>query len=373
MNNKSLTPAAALLSAALLASCAPQKATEHTLKAAVGNRFTIGAAASGEQIAGRDSLGLEILKRHFNSVVSENRMKCETIHPFEDTYYFDGADSLMAFAEANNFEVIGHCLVWHSQMAPWFCVDSLGNLVSPDILRQRIKNHIYTVMGRYKGRIHGWDVCNEMVVEDGSFRQSPLFKILGPEVIYYSLQCAHEADPDAELYLNDYGMNVPGRRDAYLAIIDTIRARGLRLDAIGMQGHMGIDYPQIDDFEYALNAFAAKGLPVMITEWELSALPTIHESANISEIAAGTDPYWPNPLPDSVATFWNNRIGSFWNLFIRNADKIKRVNAWGVMDNNSWKNDFPIPGRHDYPLLFDRQGNPKPFIKEFIDKELANK
>ncbi len=362
--------AALPLAALALSSCGgPATDSGLSLKDAVGDRFSIGAAATGPQVAGRDSLGAEVLKRNFNSIVAENRMKCEEIHPQEDVYDFAGGDSLVAFAEANHMEAIGHCLVWHSQMAPWFCVDSAGNDVSADVLRDRIRSHIAAIVGRYRGRIKGWDVCNEIIVEDGSFRDSPLFRIMGREFVFTALEAAREADPDAELYLNDYGMTVPGRRDAYLALIDSVKARGLRLDAIGMQGHMGMDYPSVDEFERSIEAFASKGLKVMVTEWDMSALPTVSQSANISDTVAAKreyDPYYPNPLPDSVSTLWNERMASFWNLFIKHSDKIQRVTAWGVTDATSWKNDYPIPGRHDSPLLFDREGRPKPFIKEFM-------
>lgn len=370
-----LFSSATILALALVA-CSQQNNADHatppSLKAAVGDRFTIGAAASAPQIATPDSQAVRILTTHFNSIVAENCMKCEVIHPFEATYNFAGGDSIVTFAQENNMEMIGHCLLWHSQMAPWFCVDSLGNNVSPDVLRQRIKSHIHTIVGRYKGKVHGWDVCNEIIVEDGSFRKSPLFEILGTEFVYDALQFAHEADPDAELYLNDYGMTAPGRRDAYLALIDSIKARGLRLDAIGMQGHMGMDYPQVEEFEQSMLAFAAKGVGVMVTEWDMSILPTVTQSANISDVAEARkefDPYWPNAVPDSVARAWNDRMGAFWALFVKHSDIMKRVTAWGVTDAASWKNDFPVPGRHDEPLLFDRQGQPKPFIKEFINKE----
>ena len=375
MNKKTLPFAAAFLSAALF-SCSQQPskpAVEPSLKAAVGGRFTVGAAASAIQMAVPDTQAVRILKTHFNSIVAENCMKCEVIHPFEATYNFAGGDSIVTFAQENNMEMIGHCLLWHSQMAPWFCVDSLGNNVSPDVLRQRIKSHIHTIVGRYKGKVHGWDVCNEIIVEDGSFRKSPLFEILGTEFVYDALQFAHEADPDAELYLNDYGMTAPGRRDAYLALIDSIKARGLRLDAIGMQGHMGMDYPQVEEFEQSMLAFAAKGVGVMVTEWDMSILPTVTQSANISDVAEARkefDPYWPNAVPDSVARVWNDRMGAFWALFVKHSDILKRVTAWGVTDAASWKNDFPVPGRHDEPLLFDRQGQPKPFVKDFITNEL---
>ena len=139
-----------------------------------------------------------------------------------------------------------------------------------------------------------------------------------------------------------------------------------------MQGHMGIDYPTVDEFEQSMLAFAGKQVGVMVTEWDMSILPTVSTSANISDVAQARkeyDPYWPNAVPDSIAETWNNRMASFWNLFVKHSDILRRVTAWGVTDASSWKNDFPVPGRHDEPLLFDRQGQPKPFIKEFINKE----
>ncbi len=375
MNIKIIAPVAALT----LAACAPSgKSPSLGLKDVIGDRFSIGAAVNGEQMAGRDSLSVSIVKKHFNSVVAENEMKCLYIHPEEGRYDFAGADSLMAFAEANGMEVIGHCLVWHSQAAPWFYVDSLGNEVSAGVLRQRIKEHIETVVGRYKGRIKGWDVCNETIVEDGSLRDSPLSRAMGYDFIYEALEVAHQADPDAELYLNDYGMTNPGRRAGYLAVIDTIRSRGLRLDAIGLQGHMGIDYPDSASVVRTLDDFRKIGMPVMITEWDMGALPTVTQSANVAigdeltDVSKTTDIY-RDGLPDSVSTLWNKRMRMFWDIFVSRSQDIKRVTAWGVTDAMSWKNDFPILGRKDYPLLFDRDGNPKPFVSDILSGRKSEK
>ena len=232
-----------------------------------------------------------------------------------------------------------------------------------------MREHIHTVMSRYKGRIKGWDVVNEAIVEDGSYRKSPFYQILGEEFIPLAFQYAHEADPDAELYLNDYGMNVPGRRNTYVKLIKDLQARGLRIDAIGMQGHMGMDYPDLNEFEESLLAFAGTGIKVMITEWDMSALPTLNRTANISDTIAfrkAINPY-TEQLPDSVSQVWNNRMKEVFNLFLKHADKIDRVTAWGVPDKESWKNDFPVKGRTDYPLLFDRNYEAKPFVKELIN------
>lgn len=355
-----------IIAAALLAaSCSA--AEEKGVKDAFEGKFYIGAALNASEIVGADTAGVEILKKHFNSIVAENCMKCEEIHPQEDVYDFTLADKFVEFGEENDMFIIGHCLVWHSQLARWFAYDEEGNYVTPEVLKQRMKDHITTIMTRYKGRIHGWDVVNEAIVEDGSYRKSPFYEILGEEFIPWAFECAHAADPDAELYLNDYGMNVPGRRDAYVKLINDLKARGLRIDAIGMQGHMGMDYPAVEEFETSLLAYAGAGVNVMITEWDMSALPTVNMGANISDIEefkASLNPY-PEGLPEEVAAVWNERMKAFMDLFLKHSDKITRVTAWGISDDDSWKNGWPVRGRTDYPLLFDRNLEPKPFLNEY--------
>lgn len=363
--------ASALLIAAFVAACGNQKATvveEPSLKDAVGDKFLMGVALNVNQSSGVDTSSIKLVTQHFNSIVAENCMKCEVIHPEEDRYDFTLADQFVSFGEKNGMAVIGHCLIWHSQLAPWFCVDEKGNNVTPEVLKQRMKDHITTIVTRYKGRIKGWDVVNEAILEDGSYRKSKFYEILGEEFIPLAFQYAHEADPDAELYYNDYAMNMPGKREGVVKLVSSLKEKGIRIDAVGMQGHMGMDYPDINEFEQSIVAFAGTGVKVMVTEWDMSALPTVKQSANISDTVAYQkmlNPY-PETLPDSVSKAWNNRMKQFFGLFEKHADVISRVTAWGVSDSDSWKNDFPVKGRHDYPLLFDRNYQPKPFVKEIM-------
>lgn len=361
----------ALLIAAFVAACGNQKATvveEPSLKDAVGDKFLMGVALNVNQSSGVDTSSIKLVKQHFNSIVAENCMKCEVIHPEEDRYDFTLADQFVSFGEKNGMAVIGHCLIWHSQLAPWFCVDEKGNNVTPEVLKQRMKDHITTIVTRYKGRIKGWDVVNEAILEDGSYRKSKFYEILGEEFIPLAFQYAHEADLDAELYYNDYAMNMPGKREGVVKLVSSLKEKGIRIDAVGMQGHMGMDYPDINEFEQSIVAFAGTGVKVMVTEWDMSTLPTVKQSANISDTVAYQkmlNPY-PETLPDSVSKAWNNRMKQFFGLFEKHADVISRVTAWGVSDGDSWKNDFPVKGRHDYPLLFDRNYQPKPFVKEIM-------
>ena len=342
-------------------------AEDAPLKDTFADKFLIGAALTNGQVAGADSAATALIRRHFNSIVAENCMKCEKIHPYENTYFWDDADRFVAFGEENDMFIIGHCLIWHPQCAPWFFVDDKGEFVDAETLKHRMRDHIHTIVGRYKGRVDGWDVVNEAIMEDGSYRKSPFYTILGEEFIPLAFQYAHEADPDAELYINDYGMNCKGKRERYVQLVNDMHDAGLRVDGIGMQSHMGLDYPDFDEYEQSLEAFASTGCNVMITEWDMSALPTVNRGANIADTVAYQkvlNPY-PDGLPDSISAIWNNRMETAMDIFVRHADVITRVTAWGVSDGYSWKNDWPVPGRTEYPLLFDRNNNQKPFLAKY--------
>lgn len=236
-----------------------------------------------------------------------------------------------------------------------------------------MRDHITTVMTRYKGKIKGWDVVNEAIEGDGSYRKSPFYEILGEEFIPLAFQYAHEADPDAELYINDYGMNMPAKRDAYVKLVNDMKSKGLRIDGIGMQGHMGMDYPDFTEFEQSIEAFASTGCNVMITEWDMSALPTVSRSANVTDSVAYSkllNPY-PDGLPADISDKWNSRMDSITEMLMRHSDVITRVTAWGTTDGMSWKNDFPMRGRVEYPLLFDRDYQLKPFLSRRLTESQA--
>lgn len=333
-----------------------------TIKDRFKGQFLVGAAIPTSQLHGLDLKADSIVALHYNSIVAENCMKSEKINPEEGVYLWDDADAFVDFGERNGMAIIGHALVWHSQLAPWFAVDSAGNTVTADILKARMRHHIHTLVGRYKGRVKGWDVVNEAIMEDGSYRHSVFYDLLGEEFIPLAFRYAHEADPEAELYINDYSMANPAKRRRYVELADSLRARGLRIDGIGIQGHMGMDYPSLDELEKSIVAFGNTGLQVMITEWDVSAIPTVHEGADISQILANREQYNPYKecLPDSVARKWGKRIADCVEIFRRHSDVISRVTFWGTHDGMSWRNDFPMFGRTDYPLPFDRNYNLKP-------------
>lgn len=344
---------------------------EESLKDAFKDEFFIGAAVNVNQMSGKDSLSVNIVKKQFNSIVAENCMKSMYLQPAEGKFYFDDADKFVSFGDRNEMFIIGHALVWHSQAPSWLFTDENGKDVSREVLIERMRNHITTVVKHYKGAIKGWDVVNEAILDDGSYRQSKFYEIIGEDFIPLAFQFAHEADPDAELYYNDYNEWHEGKRNAIVALVKSLKEKGIRIDGIGMQGHLGLDYPNLSEYEAAIQAYHEAGVNVMITELDISALPmpSRHTSANITDTIAyqkEINPYIDG-LPEAKEKEWNRRYLDLFKLFLKHQDKISRVTLWGVTDNDSWKNDFPVHGRTDYPLLFDRNYQAKSVVQEIIN------
>lgn len=360
---------ALLLSCATLA-CSSPKENAITFKEAYQDKFLLGVALNVDQIEGRDTAALRVVTENFNSITAEDCMKSMYIQPSEGEFFFDEADRFVAFGEEHGMHMVGHTLIWHSQAPDWFFTDAEGNDVSREVLIERMRNHITTVVSRYKGRIPGWDVLNEAFLEDGTYRNTKFYSIIGEEYIPLAFQFAHEADPDAALYYNDYGMGIEGRRNGVVNMVKSLQQANIPIYGIGMQGHMGLDYPDIHEFEKSIEAFSALGLTVMITEMDIIVLPfpSANVTAEISlsyEYQQEMNPY-AEALPDSVAQLWEERYVDYFKLFVKHQDKISRVTLWGVSDANSWRNDWPIKGRSDYPLLFDRQYQPKPVVDKLI-------
>jgi len=351
-----------------VSNCSTQK-HQSSLKEAYKNKFYIGTAMNVDQIHGSDKKSVNIIKKQFSSIVAENCMKSMYLQPKEGVFFFDDADKFVEFGEKNKMFIIGHTLIWHSQAPDWFFVDENGKNVTPEILKKRMKNHITTVVSRYKGRVKGWDVVNEAIMEDGSYRKSKFYEILGEEFIPLAFQYAQEADPKAQLYYNDYNEWFPDKVKKVSQLVKDFQAKGIRIDGIGMQAHVGMDTPKIGEYENAIVAYAATGVKVNITELDISPLPSPWgTSANISDKVAYDEKMNPykNGLPATVQTEWESRYEEFFKLFLKYQKNIRRVTFWGVTDQQSWKNDFPIKGRTDYPLLFDRQYQTKPIVEKLI-------
>lgn len=357
-------------SSLMLPACSNAK-SEKALKDVLAGKFYIGSALNTAQVDGKDSASMAIVLKHFNTITAENCMKSGMMQPREGEFRFEDADRFVELGEKLGMHIIGHTLVWHSQAPRWFFTDSLGNDVTREVLIERMRTHIHTVVGRYKGKVHGWDVVNEAIENDGSWRKTKFYEIIGVDYIDLAFQFAHEADPDAELYYNDYSMADPGRRDAVVRMVNDLKGKGIRIDGIGLQGHFLMNYPSLEEYEKTLVAFGETGAKLMITELDHSVLPMPGQNrgANVgdqAEYQAAMNPYTAG-LPDSVATVWNDRMEAFFNLFLKHHDKIDRVTFWGVTDNHSWKNNWPVRGRTDYPLFWDRNNQPKPAINALIE------
>jgi endo-1,4-beta-xylanase len=345
---------------------------EMSLKDAFAGKFYIGTALNSRQITGEEPTEVQVVKEQFNAIVAENCMKSGPIHPEEGKFDFSVADQFVDFGVKNNMFVTGHTLIWHSQAPRWFFKDDSGNDVSREVLIERMKNHISTVVGRYKGRIKGWDVVNEAILDDGSFRKSKFYQIIGEDFIKLAFQFAHEADPEAELYYNDYSMAIPAKRNGVVAMVKKLQEEGVKIDGIGMQCHIGLRYPEIKDFEESIEAFSALGVNVMITEMDISVLPSPDRNVGAEVSASFEYKQKQNPytdgLPDDANAAFEERYLEFFKLFLEHKDVISRVTLWGVNDGNSWKNNWPVRGRTDYPLLIDRNNQPKLVVSKIIEE-----
>jgi len=342
-----------------------------SLKDAYQDFFRIGAAINRAQIYEEDARSVALIKRHFNSITPENILKWESVHPKPEVYDLDAADRYVAFGEANHMFIVGHTLVWHNQTPAWVFQDEKGNPLSRQALLERMREHIHKVVGRYKGRIKGWDVVNEAIAEDGSMRQTPWLKIIGEDYIEKASQCAHEADPDAELYYNEYSLENEPKRKGALQLIKKLKAERIPITAIGLQNHDRLDWPSLEQEDATIEAFGKLGVRVNITELDIDVLPraTRDQGADVTlsvEMQEELNPY-KKGLPEEVQQALAKRYADLFRVFIKHRDVITRVTFWGVSDADSWLNNWPVKGRSSYPLLFDRAGLPKPAFEAVID------
>jgi endo-1,4-beta-xylanase len=345
---------------------------EPALKDVFKKDFLMGAAINESHITESAGASCEValIKKHFNTISPENVLKWESIHPAPDRYNFGPGDRYVDFGVKNGMFIIGHNLIWHLQTPAWVFQDEQGTPLNRDALLLRMHDHIFSVVSRYKGKIGGWDVVNEAVNEDGTLRPSPWLKIIGEDYVLKAFQFAHQADPNAQLYYNDFSLEDAPKRAGAIALIKKLQAQGAPLAGIGLQGHYRVDWPPLLDVDETIEAFARLGLKVMITELDVSVLPAVTSrlDAQVSQnyrLRAEDNPY-TNGLPDAAQQALAARYAGLFKLFVKHRDQITRVTFWGVTDANSWLNDWPVRGRTDYPFLFDRQCRPKPAFQGVI-------
>lgn len=349
----------------LFVNCTAQKEVS-SLKDAYKKYFYIGAALKTDQIEEKDKKVDSLIRKEFNAITAENIMKSMFVHPAKDKYDFALADKFVAYGEKNKMFIHGHTLIWHSQLAPW-----MAQIKDSTEMKAFMKDHITTIVSRYKGRIGSWDVVNEALNEDGTLRKSVFFNILGEQYLIDAFKLAAAADPKVDLYYNDYNNEAPAKRQGTINLIKKIKAAGGKVDGVGIQAHWRLESPSLKEIEESILAYSALGLKVAFTELDITVLPNPWDlkGADVNQNFEGSakmNPY-PESLPDSVQEKLAQRYSDIFKLFLKHKDKISRVTFWGVYDGQSWLNDWPIKGRTNYPLLFDAQLKPKKAYNALIN------
>lgn len=342
-----------------------------TLKAAYDEVFLIGCAINDAIPSGADAASQKIVLEQFNSITLENSMKAEVVNRRPGVFNFRAADAFVEFGEQHDMFIIGHTLVWHNQTPSWFFQDENGNPNTPEAQIERMRSHIEAVAGRYAGRVDAWDVVNEVIDNDGSYRPTTWVKGVGDgdELVRKAFQFASEYAPDTELYYNDFNAWRPAKRDGIVRMVKMLQAEGIRIDGIGIQGHWGLNFPKTEYIEAAIDAYAALGVKVMITELDVDVLPLTREGQIIGQVMSDSqfqleefeeylDPY-KGGLPADIQQQLADRYAELFDIFYRKRDKISRVTLWGLHDGMSWKNGYPVPNRTNYTLLYDRSRKPK--------------
>jgi endo-1,4-beta-xylanase len=342
------------------------------LKDAYAGKFLIGTAGD---VPGRYSEAeLANIKANYNIITPENSMKPQPTHPSEDTYNFTTPDALVKWCGENNIKVWGHTLAWHAQTAPWFFQPGTNDQpVTRELAMERLSNHIHTVVGRYKGRVMGWDVVNEAINDRGggeteNLRNSSWVRAIGPDYLTLAFKWAHEADPDAQLYYNDYNIDqdtnydratpqYSGKHTSSMLLLKRLIKDGAPINGVGIQGHWHL-YNNIPDVEKAIADYESLGLKVSISELDVTATG---ENSGAFPTRGGGAPITPEAIQKQAEVY-----AKLFDVFNRHAKSISRVTFWGISDRRSWRSG-------QRPLVFDGQLQPKPALQAILDVGLGKK
>lgn len=319
--------------------------TEPALKSVFAKDFKIGAAVNPLTIQSQEHL----LAYHFNSITAENEMKFANLHPLEEVYRFGEADQLVDFARKHNMAMRGHTLVWHNQTTDWLFEDKNGGLVSKETLYARVKSHIDTVVGRYKGDIYAWDVANEVIADEGDelLRESKWTQIAGSEFIAKAFEFAHEADPKALLFYNDYNESNPHKRDKIYKLVKSLLEQDVPIHGVGLQAHWNLYDPGLDDIRAAIEKYASLGLQLQLTELDVSMFRFDDKRTDLKT------------APAELLELQADRYEAMFQLLKEYRDVISSVTFWGAADDYTWLDGFPVRGRKNWPFLFDEGHHPK--------------
>jgi len=336
-------------------------ADESMLKTAFEDHFAIGVALNNPVFSSVDEPRAALAAKHFNRTTAENAMKWSSIQPTEGEFAFESADAFVEFAEAHSMQVHGHVLVWHQQTPAWVFQNASGGAIDRDGLLARVEAHMNALAERYGSRIASWDVVNEAFEDSGALRATPWLEIIGSDYIEQVFAMADRIFPDAKLVYNDYSLYNTGKRDAAIAMAKALREAGVRIDAIGEQGHYNLTRPTTSELDAALTAFAAADLDILVTELDVDVLPRDTTGADLDDTMEpdpAIDPYvdcMPISMDQTIAARWSALFG----VYVNHAASISSITFWGLDDSQSWLNNFPVRGRTNYPLLFNRLLQPK--------------
>ena len=320
--------------------------------------FPMGVAIRPQSVTGPEA---ELILKHFESVTAENAMKMGPIHPKEDEFFWADADAIVNFAQANKLKIRGHTLCWHNQTPAWLFKDAQGADVTKEVLLKRLKDHITAVVGRYKGKIYAWDVVNEVIDDDDSkyFRESPWYKICGEEFVAKAFEYAHEADPNALLFYNDYNTESAGKRERIYKMLKGLLDKKVPIHGVGLQAHWSIFSPTEQELRQSVEKFSSLGLKIQFTELDISVYQSEHSRRE--RRADESDAFTPE-----MEAKQTEQYKMVFKVFREYKDKITGVTFWNVSDKSSWLDNFPVRGRKNYPLLFDQTFQPKKVYWEVV-------
>ena len=338
------------------------------------NYFFVGAAINKDQILQKDEKANSIIKQNFNTLSPENVMKWMFIQPKPNTFYFDDSDTYVQFGLDNNMHIVGHALIWHSQIA-----DFMNSIKDSTEMMQHVNNHISTLVNRYKGKVDTWDVVNEALNEDGTLRESIFLKVLGKNYLETVYKLAEKHDSNADLAYNDYNLCEPKKRKGAIKLIKSLQKNGAKINSVGIQAHWQLTSPSLEEIETSILAFSELGVKVMFTELDISVLPSPWDQ-NGAEVSQNFKNFegdkkmnpFPKNLPNAMKIKLAERYEDIFKLFLKHKEKISRVTFWGVTDKFSWLNDWPIKGRTNYPLLFDRNYKEKEAYQRIMNLNMPN-
>ena len=361
LTKTNLTVALAFISVILIGATQQQqiKNPKKGLKDYYKKYFPIGVAVRPSDL--RNGEEKNLILKEFNSITAENAMKMAPLQPAENRFFWRDADSIVAFGVRNKLNVRGHTLCWHAQAPNWMFTDSSGNQASKELLLKRLKNHIQTVVNRYKGKVYAWDVVNEVIADDTTFlRKSKWFQITGDEFIEKAFEYAHEADPKAILFYNDYNTEIPAKREKIFRLLKNLLDKGVPVHGVGLQAHWSISSPSKEELEKSIQMFSSLGLQIPFTELDVS----VYSGRQGGQLIQGQRRQMETPV--FTAEMEQQQLEKYkmvFEVFRKYRKNITGVTFWNLSDKYSWLDGR---GRKNYPLLYDANLKPKKVYNEVV-------